>query len=179
MTTNRSKTERGNHGNHRTSATRLHRTINAKMRALWRSPRAVQLSGHMARTAGHRRDDTGASLEMLMRLSDLSPGGRRVGGMSVYVDEMIDWSFRPASWRNDCSCHMFADTEIELDQMAAAIGLHSSCKNSRTFPLPSYYDLTIDRRLQAVQRGAVQCTYTELERREAVAYSWSSKAEIT
>ena len=97
--------------------------------------------------------------------------------MSVYVDEMIDWSVSPASWRNDCSCHMFADTEIELDQMAEAIGLHSSCKKSRTFPFPSYYDLTIDRRLQAVQRSAVQCKFTEFERREAVAYGWSSKAE--
>jgi len=99
--------------------------------------------------------------------------------MSVYVDEMIDWSVSPASWRNDCSCHMFADTEIELDQMAEAIGLHSSHEKHGGRLGPSCYDLTIDERLRAVQHGAVQCKSTELERRMAVAYGRLPKSVTT
>lgn len=66
--------------------------------------------------------------------------------------------FRPGA------CHMWADTEAELHEMARKIGLRRGWfQEHRTLP---HYDLTIRRRLAAVKAGAVPASLKEYLRRK-------------
>lgn len=84
--------------------------------------------------------------------------------MSVYVDQLMNWG-TSKTWRYNQSCHMFADTEAELDAMADAIGLKRSWKQLDKAGGPPHYDLTASKRALSVQHGAVECSWRELGER--------------
>ena len=71
--------------------------------------------------------------------------------MSVYVDNLVTWS--KISW-----CHMMADTDIELETMARAIGLRKEYKHR------DHYDLQYKKRVQAIKLGAIEVTSLDLVR---------------
>ena len=76
--------------------------------------------------------------------------------MSVWVDPLKDYG-----WRLGPSCHLMADTEDELHEFAARIGLRRSW--FQRHPRLWHYDLTASRRTRAVALGAL-----ELDIRESV-----------
>jgi hypothetical protein len=76
--------------------------------------------------------------------------------MSVYVDPLFFTSaFKTYRWRYNESCHMMADTEEELLQMARKIGLKQSWFQKRPRGL-SHFDLTKNKRKLAVKYGAIE-----------------------
>ena len=77
----------------------------------------------------------------------------------VYVDPIRPC--RPnANWRWRESCHLFADTVDELHSFASAIGLKRAWFQAhRRLP---HYDLTRNKRAQAVKAGAVELTLKEM-----------------
>lgn len=72
--------------------------------------------------------------------------------MSVYVDPLVDWGWILRGRRVE-SCHMFADTEEELHEMASRIGMRRSWFQDHA-KLP-HYDLVASKRDQALELGAV------------------------
>ena len=73
--------------------------------------------------------------------------------MSVYVDEAIfeRWGRR---W-----CHLTADTPEELHAFADMLGLERSRVQSKLArPWADHYDITEEKRNEAVARGAVEIT---------------------
>lgn len=73
--------------------------------------------------------------------------------MTVYVDALVVW---PNAWGpfKGGSCHMFADADEELHELAARIGMKRSWfQNHRALP---HYDLTPAKRLLAIAAGAVE-----------------------
>ena len=83
--------------------------------------------------------------------------------MTVYVDKARN------GYRRMIMCHMIADTLDELHAMAEAIGMRREWFQPTSFP---HYDVSLSRRSEAVQRGAV-----ELERREFVLVMRKLRAE--
>lgn len=83
--------------------------------------------------------------------------------MTVYVDDMR------ARFHDHIMCHMIADTEAELHDMAGRIGI------ARRWYQGDHYDVTLDRRAHAVALGAVEITWrqcslmTVLRRRDPAA----------
>jgi len=77
--------------------------------------------------------------------------------MSVYVDQ-IRKTERTKNWPFVASCHMTADTLQELHTMAVRLKMRPSWFQKR---LP-HYDLTFNKRIQAVQAGAVEVDSREL-----------------
>ena len=75
--------------------------------------------------------------------------------MAVYVDPLCNHG-----WRLGPSCHLFADTLMELHEFAAKIGMKRAWFQDERLP---HYDLTRSRRAAAVRAGVV-----ELGRRDAV-----------
>lgn len=73
--------------------------------------------------------------------------------MSVYVDDMR------APYRGMIMCHMIADTEEELHQMADAIGV------ARRWYQGDHYDIRLAMRTKAVKLGAIELTRMELGRK--------------
>ena len=76
--------------------------------------------------------------------------------MAVYVDEPIyeRWGLR---W-----CHLTADTAAELHDFAAALGLERSRFQSKPGrPWVDHYDITEQRRGEAVAMGAIAITLGE------------------
>ena len=69
--------------------------------------------------------------------------------MTVYVDDMR------ARFRDQIMCHMIGDTEAELHEMAARIGI------ARRFYQGDHYDVTLDRRALAISLGAREITWRE------------------
>ncbi len=69
--------------------------------------------------------------------------------MTVYVDDMR------ARFHDHIMCHMIADTEAELHAMAAQIGI------ARRWYQGDHYDVTLDRRAQAIALGAREITWRE------------------
>jgi hypothetical protein len=76
--------------------------------------------------------------------------------MSVYVDELVvHENVRPSlrhlgqSW-----CHLWADTDTELHEFAAKIGMRRSW--FQPHHVRNHYDLTPRRRLEALRAGAVR-----------------------
>lgn len=75
--------------------------------------------------------------------------------MAVYVDELRDWG-----WKLGPSCHLIADTNEELHEFAARIGMRMAWfQKSSSGP---HYDLTASRRAAAVRLGAVEITSREM-----------------
>jgi hypothetical protein len=73
--------------------------------------------------------------------------------MSVYVDPDRP-CLRNKYWNYDSSCHLFADSIIELHLFAGKMGLKKGWfQNSKRLP---HYDLTRTRRIQAVRQGAIE-----------------------
>lgn len=72
--------------------------------------------------------------------------------MSVYVDPVMP-CIRNKNWRYDYCCHLVGDTTAELHSFAARLGLRRSWFQSKTIP---HYDLTVNKRRQAVRLGAVE-----------------------
>lgn len=79
--------------------------------------------------------------------------------MGVYIDKLMNWGWK---LRGNVvrSCHMIADTPVELHSMAKKIGLKLKWFQPKSFP---HYDLTESRRTIALQHGV-----QELDRREFV-----------
>ena len=75
----------------------------------------------------------------------------------VYVDTLRPTAPRPG-WRFSRSCHMFADTEGELDVMAHRLGLKPSWFQNGRHP---HYDLTANKRYDALHLGAQEITTRE------------------
>lgn len=69
--------------------------------------------------------------------------------MTVYVDDMR------ARFRDHIMCHMIADTADELHAMAARIGI------ARRWYQDDHYDVTLERRAEAVRLGAVEITWRQ------------------
>ena len=69
--------------------------------------------------------------------------------MTVYVDSAIH------SWKGKKWCHLFADTEDELHNFAARLGLRRAWFQ----PWPQHglphYDITANKRKQALSIGAI------------------------
>lgn len=77
--------------------------------------------------------------------------------MSVYVDMLLDygWSLGP-------SCHMTADTEEELHQLALKIGMKRSWfQDGETHTMP-HYDLVNSKRKLAIKFGAIEIDRAEV-----------------
>jgi hypothetical protein len=70
--------------------------------------------------------------------------------MTVYVDTM------QAHFKGMLMCHMIADSEQELHAMAAAIGLERKAYQR------DHYDISMDRKQLAMQRGAREIGMREL-----------------
>lgn len=68
--------------------------------------------------------------------------------MSVYVDILRDWG-----WRLGPSCHMIADTNEELHEMAKRIGMKRSWFQTDLEP---HYDFVSSKRNLAVRYGAIE-----------------------
>jgi len=73
--------------------------------------------------------------------------------MSVYVDQAMP-CIPNVNWKYKFACHMFADTEEELHEMAATVGLDRKYFQSDN-RLP-HYDLVPTKRVRAVKAGAVE-----------------------
>ena len=74
--------------------------------------------------------------------------------MSVYVDDMMV-CVRNKNWRYSTVCHLIADTEEELHQMADQIGLRRSWFQKKNDQIP-HYDLVRSKRVKVVRAGAVE-----------------------
>ena len=72
--------------------------------------------------------------------------------MTVYVDDMR------APYRRMIMCHMIADTEDELHDMADRIGV------ARRWYQGDHYDICLSKRALAVRFGAREITMRELAR---------------
>ena len=80
--------------------------------------------------------------------------------MTVYVGVPM-WPFRGM-----VMCHMFADTEEELDYMADLIGLKREWKQGKSYDRIGeliHYDIAKSKRAQAIQWGAVPLDTLEEE----------------
>jgi hypothetical protein len=78
--------------------------------------------------------------------------------MSVYVGVPM-WPYR-----SFIMCHMLADTEEELDEMAKKIGLRTSWKQPPTDSHDfSHYDIAKSKRNLAIKHGAIPLDTIEEE----------------
>lgn len=83
--------------------------------------------------------------------------------MTVYVDDaMIPW--RGSRW-----CHLQADSEEELHEFAARIGLRRDWFQPGTRPEAAHYDVTKPKRAQAIAQGAVAETVRQGSERRLAA----------
>ena len=80
--------------------------------------------------------------------------------MAVYVDALINYGTGKGFWKDRKSCHLIADSTDELIEFAVGIGLQKSWFQPKSSP---HFDLTEDKRILAVEKGAL-----ELGRREFV-----------
>jgi hypothetical protein len=79
--------------------------------------------------------------------------------MATYVDP-IRRTLKNKIWPFETACHMIADSLQELHAMADAIGLKRSWFQANA-ALP-HYDLTANKRYQAVRHGAVEISFQEV-----------------
>ncbi len=82
----------------------------------------------------------------------------------VYVDELRDsrvWMVRLAGskWRYPTACHLWADLPEELKAFSAKLGLKKSWYQPHA--LVPHYDLTSNKRRQAIEAGAVELPMRE------------------
>ena len=76
--------------------------------------------------------------------------------MGVYVDDLRP-VMRNKSWPYHTACHLVADTVSELHAFARKLSLRRSWYQSNNNNLP-HYDLTENKRGQAVRFGALEIT---------------------
>lgn len=76
----------------------------------------------------------------------------------VYVDDMLPTPPNCPPWRYRTSCHLMADTDAELEAFAKQLGLRQSWRHY------DHYDLTQNKRRQAVEAGAMPITQREMVR---------------
>ena len=82
--------------------------------------------------------------------------------MATYVDEAI-WEWRGRRW-----CHLTADSEDELHDLAARLGLVRQWFQSKPGrPWSDHYDLPEEVRAQAIACGAQPLSTREMARRQA------------
>lgn len=84
--------------------------------------------------------------------------------MSVYVDDM------KAAYGRMIMCHMLADTDDELHEMAKRIGVARQWWQSPEKTSGSHYDIALTKRALAVQYGAIEIT-----QRQSSAMNWRRK----
>ena len=80
--------------------------------------------------------------------------------MTVYVDD-ARISFK-ARGRSMLMCHMLADTQEELHEMAESIGLRPEWFQEGRF---NHYDVSLSKRTAAVRLGAREVTAREMVKR--------------
>lgn len=74
--------------------------------------------------------------------------------MTVYVDNAFEIIAVPKKW--DGGGHLQADTDEELHEFAAKLGLKRSWfQEKKDCPWHNHYDLTANKRRQAIELGAV------------------------
>ncbi|MCD6392439.1 MAG: DUF4031 domain-containing protein [Planctomycetes bacterium] len=82
--------------------------------------------------------------------------------MSVYVDP-LQASVLKVNWRYPQGCHLIADSDDELHAFATRLGLKLGWfQDKSTMP---HYDLTPNKRKQAVRLGAVELTLHQMAER--------------
>jgi hypothetical protein len=74
--------------------------------------------------------------------------------MTVYVDNM------KAAFGNMTMCHMIADTDDELHEMAAKIGVQGKWHQAPPRH-DSHYDIALSKRALAIKAGATQITWRQ------------------
>ena len=72
----------------------------------------------------------------------------------IYVDNMRP-VMRNRNWPYNHACHLVADSELELHTFARRLSLKRSWFQSNTLP---HYDLTPNKRMQALRLGAIEIT---------------------
>lgn len=73
--------------------------------------------------------------------------------MSVYVDSIMPTLINK-KWKYSRGCHLVADTVAELHSFAACLGLKREWyQYNKTIP---HYDLTANKRREAVKLGAIR-----------------------
>lgn len=77
--------------------------------------------------------------------------------MSVYVGVSM-WPFRGM-----IMCHMFADTDDELRDMAHKIGMKREWEQKPRDSIGPHYDIAKSKRSLAIRYGAVACDTIEAE----------------
>ena len=82
--------------------------------------------------------------------------------MSVYVDHSRP-CLRNPDWPYDTCCHMWADTEEELHELARRIGLKRRWFQKEPDRLP-HYDLTASMRVEALEAGATPANWYDFKR---------------
>lgn len=82
--------------------------------------------------------------------------------MTVYVDRVRDWSYvaRLKGLRHTHWCHLLADSREELHAFAGQLGLRRSWFQDH--PIRWHYDLTPNKRVQAVRLGAVEIDHRDV-----------------
>ena len=90
----------------------------------------------------------------------------------IYVDALFDttWADK-AKWPYARSCHLTADTEAELHEFAARLGLKRAWYQRRPRFEFCHYDLTATKRALAIKLGAI-----EMDAREQ-AQKWLAASE--
>ena len=76
--------------------------------------------------------------------------------MSVYVDPLFNTEGWSDKWPYPEACHMMADTDEELHEMAAKLKLRRSWHQSCPPHSVSHYDLTRNKRYHAIRLGAIE-----------------------
>ncbi|HWX71203.1 MAG TPA: DUF4031 domain-containing protein [Xanthobacteraceae bacterium] len=76
--------------------------------------------------------------------------------MVVYVDQAM-WAWQGLKW-----CHLLADDLDDLHRFAASLGIKRTSFQAAPKSSVPHYDLTAYERKQAIARGAVPCTRTEI-----------------
>ena len=76
--------------------------------------------------------------------------------MVVYVDEQRKVESKRRIWPYSKSCHMMADTDVELEKMARRLKLREQWRHG------DHYDLTPNKRVLALCYGAKQTSTRKL-----------------
>ena len=77
--------------------------------------------------------------------------------MSVYVDDAIH------PWRGKMWCHLVADSDDELHEFAKRLGLRREWFQTKS--ILNHYDITENKRQQAVAMGAIPLTREQMGQR--------------
>ena len=83
----------------------------------------------------------------------------------IYVDPIQQWPTRIRCFMAG-SCHLTADTLEELHEFAGKLGLRKDWFQDKSLP---HYDLTVSKRVQAVNKGARELTREEMGARIKIA----------